>query len=349
MLRSSRSSVFEDRLARISGSAPAGRSFTSRSKIALTAGLILATALTILLGPNLGAVFAFSDDHASFWRAEKARENAMRQRAAAAQPQRQTRAQARQQRQTRQQQPPRQMSAYAPMPQRLAQPLPDPFWFLGQNSRLGDPSVNTTNRAQPRNAKRAKASFRPQSRNATSRFVCVRLCDGYFFPAPLGLGVTEAGCASACPDAPTRLFSMRSDNISDAVSVRGGAPYAKLPVALLYTRVREQTCSCGAPDPSTTIMSDASLRRGDRFMTENGFQIYQGNRGRQISRRDFKSIAQTRGLPRRERNLLLAIERVSLPRPAERLAAARPATMARMGATHVALGAPSAPRMIALR
>ena len=135
---------------------------------------------------------------------------------------------------------------------------------------------------------------------------------------------------------------MRSDRIVDAVAMRDGAPYTNLPVALRYTRTRDQTCSCGAPDPRAAIMADASLRSGDRFMTDAGFLIYRRGEGGKISRRDFTSLAETRNLPRAERNLLMAMERVSVPRPSERMAAAEPNTV-----SHVALGPP--PRPLALR
>jgi hypothetical protein len=90
------------------------------------------------------------------------------------------------------------------------------------------------------------------------------------------------------------------------------------------------------------IMADASLRTGDRFMTENGFLIYRRAESGRISPRDFTTLTKTRNLPRAERNLLMAMEKVSLPRPSERLAAA-----SNNSPTHVALGPP--PRPLSLR
>jgi hypothetical protein len=321
MSRISKSSVYEARFARISGSPPEARTLGRRSKIALTAGFVLAAAAVFLVGPNLGTVFAEADDNGSFWRAEHARKAAARQPRPAPQPQAVARG-------NKRDQAPSQMSAYAPARQSI--PIPPnggPFSFftqpggpLGETSTRAPAESNQTAAAHAR-SKQAVAKMSGDPRQATSRLVCVRLCDGYFFPAPNGLGATEAGCASACPNAPTRLYSMRSDRIVDAVATRGGASYARLPVALHYTRAREATCSCGAPDPAKAILADTSLRRGDRFMTENGFVIYQGGSGAPNSRRNFKSVTQVRDLPRQERNLLLAMERVSLPRPSERLAA----------------------------
>ena len=331
MLRFSRPSVFRERISRISGVPTEGAPLTRRSKLAITSGFLIAAAAAMLLGPNLGSVFAEGDDHASFWRAERARVNqaAMANKPSPAE--------------TKRQRLPKQASAYAPTPQPQAQASSsNPFSFLTQtDGRLAAAAL--THEPTKAQKKRTPAKMSSKARNVTSRHVCVRLCDGYFFPAPMGGKASEAGCAAACPDSPTRLYSMRSDRIVDAVAVRTGAAYARLPVALLYTSERNQTCSCGQVDPAKAILTDANLRRGDRYMTENGFLIYQGKRQEQISQRDFKPIAKVRGISRRERNLLLAMERVSLPRPSERLAA-RPAF-----ATVAALGPPRWAHQIALR
>jgi hypothetical protein len=355
MLRVSRSSAaFDARLAKISGNRIAQRGFTRRSKIALSAGFVIAAAAAILIGPNLGSVFAEDDSNASFWRAEHARRAAAKPapapRQAAAQVN-QTRPQ-RQQAQT----PPRQMSAYAPAPQPRVTADEGPFWFF---NRPGGPMApthswgNQTPHAQPpmnaqgprRRPTPASAGFTEAARAPTARMVCVRLCDGFFFPAPAGMSATDAGCAAVCPNAPTRLYSMRSDRIIDAVSVTNGSPYTRLPVALHYTRSREQTCSCGGADPRSTIMADRSLRQGDRFMTENGFLIYQGGRRSQASPQDFATLANARNVPAQERRLLGAMERVSVVRGPERFAASAPPAV--QSGTHVALGPPARP--LALR
>ncbi len=322
MLRFSRNRVFDERVSRAAGHAPSCAVLTPRSKLALTAGFLVAAAGVFLIGPQISSVFAESDDHASFWRAEAARKAAARQPAAAPQPAAQ-----------RREQLPRQASAYAPV---QAKPAPrtelSPFSFFAQPGR---PIVGMNAPTQPQAAHRSHASHSARNvgppRQASSKQVCVRLCDGFFFPAPAGAMASDASCASACPSSPTRLYSMRSDRITDAVSVRTGAPYTKLPVALQYTRVREHTCSCGSTDPRVAIMSDASLRRGDRFMSDNGFLIYQGSNRSQITNRDFTSVAKAPSLSKQERNLLLAMERVSVPRAATRLADAAPASVVSLG------------------
>lgn len=374
MLRFSRSSkTLQTRMSRVCGET-SSRSITPRSKLAITAGFVIAAATVLVLGPQAGAVFAESDDAASFWRAEQTRKTASRlanrepvpprqqavaqhrQPASAQRQQASPQAHGNAPRWTQTQQAPqqgfpRQMTAYAPLQQHPARGPADnaPFWFFmqpgGPVATLGQPHAapHQAARQAPRKPTRQAANFSERPRAATNRLVCVRLCDGFFFPAPLGMSASDAGCAAACPNAPTRLYSMRSDRIVDAVSARDGAPYMNLPVALRYTQAREQTCSCGAADPRSAIMADTSLRNGDRYMTEDGFLIYRrGGERSKISRRDFTPLAQTHGLPRSERNLLLAMERVSIARPSERMATVEPGS-----SNLVALGPPARP--LALR
>ena len=339
MLYCLRPRVFRERIARASGSRASGAVLTPRSRIALTAGFIVAAAGALLIGPNL-KVLAESEDSASFWRAEYARKAAHRPQAAPVGP-----AHVVPRQDVRRDRLSPQVSAYAPAPKARPDAQPrDPFTFFTQP---GGPNVSLSGRAPTGERATSKRAMKRDHHEATPRpaasnLVCVRLCDGFFFPAPTGMSATDAGCAAACPNAPTRLYSMRTDRISDAVAARDGAPYARLPVALHYTRAREQTCSCGAADPRSAIMADTSLRRGDRFMTERGFLIYQGGSRKQISRRDFKSLAETRGMPRGERALLAAMERVSVPRAQQ--FAGGVAT-----GTHVALGAPTPTVSIAIR
>lgn len=143
-----------------------------------------------------------------------------------------------------------------------------------------------------------------------NRLVCVRLCDGYFFPAPIHARgeLGDAACAAQCPGAPTRLYSMRGDSVMTAVAVGDRTAYAKLPVALQYTKNAEATCSCGSVDPRSAISLDRTLRQGDRFMTAAGFIIYEGRSG---GAADFTPLPHARGVSPQERRLLDAMERAS--------------------------------------
>ena len=58
-------------------------------------------------------------------------------------------------------------------------------------------------------------------RRAGGRAVCVRLCDGFFFPSATNAGGDEA-CAAQCPDAPAARYTepAGSDRIEEEVSSR---------------------------------------------------------------------------------------------------------------------------------
>ncbi|MDB5572239.1 MAG: uncharacterized protein JWN93_3422, partial [Hyphomicrobiales bacterium] len=195
-----------------------------------------------------------------------------------------------------------------------------------------DPSlVSLTSAIESRPRPRVREALAVPTSPVQPRGVCVRLCDGSHFPAPVG-DLTDASCASVCPGAPTRAYLMRSDGVQSAVSVRDGAPYAALPVALRYTQKADNTCSCGRGDLQSRILRDATLRRGDRVMTDEGFRLFRGGASPPFSRGDFNTIADAKDLPRHERRLLSAMERAagvaplpSRPQPLASAAAKQPA------------------------
>lgn len=155
--------------------------------------------------------------------------------------------------------------------------------------------------------------------------VCVRLCDGFFFPANSTAG-GEAACAAQCPDAPTALYTMPGDNIDDAVSTTG-APYSKLPVARRYQTSFESTCSCHrevAASHAEQLLRDTTLRRGDVVMTAEGFRVYVGDAYGPSGPGDFVALSQAR-LPQAERVELGEMEHAAAGSPAR----AAPALVAR--------------------
>jgi hypothetical protein len=81
--------------------------------------------------------------------------------------------------------------------------------------------------------------------------VCVRTCDGYFFPlGRTGQSLRQDGdrlCQSLCPASETRVFFVpRGGEIQSAVSADGQA-YSELPQALRYRRSFDPACGCKAP------------------------------------------------------------------------------------------------------
>lgn len=92
----------------------------------------------------------------------------------------------------------------------------------------------------------------PRRRRGGSLAVCVRTCDGFFFPVNFeGLRArNEYGevCQALCPSAETRVYFMsHGGNIEDAVS-EGGEPYTALPAAKKYQEERNLSCICKRPE-----------------------------------------------------------------------------------------------------
>ncbi len=90
-------------------------------------------------------------------------------------------------------------------------------------------------------------------RSVGGRAVCVRTCDGFFFPVQLRPGTPaeegEQVCQSLCPSSETKLYTMRSRDIEDASSVEG-EPYGDLPNAFLYRKRFNPACGCRAQGES---------------------------------------------------------------------------------------------------
>lgn len=85
---------------------------------------------------------------------------------------------------------------------------------------------------------------------ATYRTVCVRLCDGFFFPVsfstlPNHFGRDADQCQSRCA-APVELYYHQNPgaDIRQAVSVKAQTPYTNLKSAFKYTKEYVQGCSC---------------------------------------------------------------------------------------------------------
>ena len=77
---------------------------------------------------------------------------------------------------------------------------------------------------------------------STYRTVCVRTCDGFFFPisfaaTPARFPTDEQMCQRQCPGTEARLFAYRNPggDIEQAVAVNG-QPYSSLPNALLFKK-----------------------------------------------------------------------------------------------------------------
>jgi len=113
---------------------------------------------------------------------------------------------------------------------------------------------------------------------AGSKAVCVRSCDGAFFPVSYSasqgrLAGLEDMCRALCPNAEVSLYTYPpSGQIEQAVSI-SGAKYIDMPNALKYRQTIDPTCSCkrkGQSWADALAGAEAKLGReskGDVFVT----------------------------------------------------------------------------------
>jgi Protein of unknown function (DUF2865) len=122
------------------------------------------------------------------------------------------------------------------------------------------------------------ADLGPQS--GTYRTVCVRTCDGAYFPisfatSPARFPDDEKTCKALCPATEAELYAHRNpgEDMNQAVSING-APYSALPNAFRYRNEFNPSCSCKAPGQtwSEALKSiddkAAAEQQGDIIVTE---------------------------------------------------------------------------------
>ncbi|MEJ2377700.1 MAG: DUF2865 domain-containing protein, partial [Pseudolabrys sp.] len=124
--------------------------------------------------------------------------------------------------------------------------------------------------------------FTPES-NApmgdTYRTICVRTCDGYYFPisfetTPGHFRQDEETCQRMCPAANVQLYTYHNpgQDVSQAVSLNGRL-YTELPTAFQYRKKLSADCSCRRPGESWYEAligngADASLAPGNTVVTD---------------------------------------------------------------------------------
>jgi hypothetical protein len=123
----------------------------------------------------------------------------------------------------------------------------------------------------------------------TFRTLCVRTCDGYYFPisystVPGKFAEDEALCRRLCPATEVALFSHRNpgEDVARAVSI-GGKLYSELPNAFSYRKLFNPACSCRAPGQSWA----EALQQGDDQTLERGDVVVTEERAKQLSQPRF--------------------------------------------------------------
>ncbi|MET0722765.1 MAG: DUF2865 domain-containing protein [Tardiphaga sp.] len=122
--------------------------------------------------------------------------------------------------------------------------------------------------------------------SGTYRTVCVRTCDGFYFPIsfatiPARFGDDERTCKSLCPATDASLFSYRNpgEDMNAAVSI-AGQPYSSSPNAFKYRTEFNPSCACKAAGQT---WSDALKNIDDKAAAENGDIIVTEERARKMS------------------------------------------------------------------
>jgi hypothetical protein len=118
-----------------------------------------------------------------------------------------------------------------------------------------------------------------QPMGSTYRTICVRTCDGYYYPisfatTPDRFREDEMNCQRTCPAAEVSLYTYHNpgEEVAQAVSMNGRM-YTELPNAFRYRTSLDSSCSCRRPgeswaDALKTLGGDTTLAPGDVVVTE---------------------------------------------------------------------------------
>lgn len=126
--------------------------------------------------------------------------------------------------------------------------------------------------------------------SGTYRTVCVRTCDGAYFPVsfatvPARFPDDEKTCKALCPATEANLYAYRNpgEDMNQAVSITG-QPYTALPTAFKFRASFDPACSCKAAgqtwsDALKAVDDKAQLeQQGDIIVTEESARKMQQQR-----------------------------------------------------------------------
>ncbi|HEX2553256.1 MAG TPA: DUF2865 domain-containing protein [Microvirga sp.] len=167
--------------------------------------------------------------------------------------------------------------------------------------------------AAPERARSADAPSTPRRQEAKTdsddgeratggrRTVCVRACDGYFFPlsnTPSGRESEDTMCRALCPGAETAAYTMPGgdDGLDNAISAKG-KPYAQLANAFKFRKAFDPSCSCKKPGQSWAV----ALREAEKMIDRRrGDIVVTAQKAEELSRPKF-TTAQIRARKAEER------------------------------------------------
>jgi hypothetical protein len=122
-------------------------------------------------------------------------------------------------------------------------------------------------------------SSAPGAMGGTFRTICVRTCDGFYYPISYATSSErfrddEQTCQRMCPASEVSLYTYHNpgEEVAQAVSLNG-APYSALPNAFSYRKALNPACSCRKPgeswaDAVKAVGADTTVAPGDVVVTD---------------------------------------------------------------------------------
>ncbi len=130
------------------------------------------------------------------------------------------------------------------------------------------------------------SSDAPSLPSGTFRTICVRTCDGFYYPISAATSSArfaddEKTCRASCPATEVQLYSHRNpgESINEAVSVSTQQPYTAMPNAFRYRTALDQTCSCRRPGESWS----QAMKNVEDLTVEQGDIVVNDQRAKQLS------------------------------------------------------------------
>lgn len=122
-------------------------------------------------------------------------------------------------------------------------------------------------------------STAPGAVGGTYRTICVRTCDGFYYPISYATSSErfrddEQTCQRMCPASEVQLYTYHNpgEEVAQAVSLNG-QPYTALPTAFSYRKALNPACSCRKPgeswkDALQAVGADTTVAPGDVVVTD---------------------------------------------------------------------------------
>ena len=180
-----------------------------------------------------------------------------------------------------------------------------------QTAALQEPSrsaekLYAERRRQDAERRAAKSEARSEARSEDGerkapsgggRTVCVKTCDGSFFPlenSPEGRNGADQMCKALCPGAETVAYSMPSDGeIEQAVSLAKRKPYVQLAAAFKFQKSVDASCACRKEGETWA----QSLQRAEKMIARRGDIIVTAKKAEELSRPKSIRVASRNAKP----------------------------------------------------